>query len=129
MIAADTNIVVRLIADDNPHQRRVVEGRLGEGLFISHSVLMETEWVLRTVYRLDRGEIHQALLALLEWEDVHVPLTSFVFWALDRYAAGADWADMLHLISARTSSAFITFDRDLARDAGPNAPLAIELLR
>jgi len=129
MIAADTNVLVRLITDDDPDQRRLVESRLGEGLFVSHGVLMEAEWVLRSVYRMERDDIFRAFVALLAWDEVHVPMAPFVFWGLDRYGAGADLADMLHLISARGSSTFVTFDRDLPRDAGNGAPIAVELLK
>ena len=41
MIAADTNVIVRLIVSDDDAQREAAEARLPEGFFVSHCVLME----------------------------------------------------------------------------------------
>jgi len=129
VIAVDTNVIVRLIISDDQDQRRTAEGRMAEGFFVSHTVLMEVEWVLRSSYRLTRSAINGALNALLDLDEIHTPKLASVLWALDRHAAGADFADMLHLISARGSSAFLTFDQALVRGAGAEPPLAVELLR
>lgn len=53
MIAVDTNVIVRLLTNDDPHQTEKV-ARLMEGnsVFISKTVLLETEWVLRVAYNL-----------------------------------------------------------------------------
>jgi len=129
VIAVDTNVIVRLIISDDQDQRRTAEGRLPEGFFVSHTVLMEVEWVLRSAYRMTRDAINGALNALLELDEIHTPKFASVVWALDRHAAGADFADMLHLISARGSSAFVTFDQALVRAAGSDLSLPVELLR
>ena len=54
MIAADTNVIVRLLTDDEPRQtaqaRRLFET---ETIFLPKTVLLEAEWVLRRLYRLD----------------------------------------------------------------------------
>ena len=54
MIAADTNVLVRLVTDDEPRQtaqaRQLFET---ETIFLAKTVLLETEWVLRRLYRLD----------------------------------------------------------------------------
>jgi len=46
-------------------------------------------------------------------------------WALGRYAAGADLADMIH-IAASAELAWPTFDRRAAAGAGADAPISIE---
>lgn len=127
MIAVDTNVVVRLITADDKDQLAAIEARLPQGFFVSHGVLMETEWVLRSIYRMDREDVGRALHGIVTMEEIRVPNPSFVLWALDRHGEGADFADMLHLVAARGVDAFLTFDRDLARSAD-GAPVEIELL-
>lgn len=129
MSAVDTNVVVRLIVKDDSEQRAAARALLRDGIFVSHAVLMEAEWVLRSVYGFDRQTIGEALSDLLALAGVDTADTELLRWALDRYRAGADWADMLHLIDARGKGAFVTFDRDLARSAGPDAPTAVRLLK
>lgn len=127
MIAVDTNIVVRLLVKDDSEQRAKALALLESGIFISRSVLMETEWVLRSTYRLSRVTINDALADLLALDGVHASDAALLDWALDRHKAGADWADMLHLIDARPYEAFATFDRGLSRAAGAEAPVVIEV--
>ena len=127
--AVDTNIVIRVITADDPDQTPVASALFAEGVFISHTVLMETEWVLRSYYRWDRIAIGEAFNDLLDLEGVYVLDETGLSWALDRYRMGADWADMLHLLAARGTDSFHTFDRSVARDAGDEPPLPIEVVR
>ena len=128
MIAVDTNVIIRIITADDPLQTPVARALVARGVFISHSVLMETEWVLRSYYRWERGDIAETFDDLLNLEGVHVLHEDALFWALDRYRLGADWADMLHLIACRGTESFHTFDRSLVGDAGDAAPVPIEVL-
>jgi predicted nucleic-acid-binding protein len=128
MIAVDTNIVVRFLVADDPHQTKAARDCVAAGIFVAHGVLMESEWVMRTAYRLDRARIADLLGDFLELESVEVEDREALLWASDRYRLGADWADMLHLIASRAQPAFATFDRSLAGDAGKDAPMAIQLL-
>lgn len=50
MLAADTNVLVRLIARDDAAQVRSAEKSVSKGAWISHLVLAETIWVLDSVY-------------------------------------------------------------------------------
>jgi predicted nucleic-acid-binding protein len=127
--AVDTNVVVRLIVKDDSEQRAAARALLPDGIFVSRAVLMEVEWVLRSAYALDRQTIGEALSDLLALAGVDTADTELLRWALDRYRAGADWADMLHLIDARGHGALVTFDRHLAKSAGPDAPIAVRLLK
>ena len=58
MLAVDTNLIVRYLTGDHPAQsakaRAVIEG---EDVFISTTVLLETEWVLRSVYSFDAARV------------------------------------------------------------------------
>ncbi|MFL6843691.1 MAG: type II toxin-antitoxin system VapC family toxin [Allosphingosinicella sp.] len=129
MKAIDTNVVIRIVTSDDPVQTPVARALVADGVFVSHSVFLESEWVLRSFYRWKRTEIAEALDDLINLECVHVLHEKGLFWALDRYRRGADWADMLHLLAARGTESFQTFDGSVARDAGASGPIPIEILR
>jgi predicted nucleic acid-binding protein len=59
MIALDTNIIVRLLANDDVSQaRRAAEIIRNNEVFVTKTVLLETEWVLRHAYRIDRNTLN-----------------------------------------------------------------------
>ncbi|MDQ8756732.1 type II toxin-antitoxin system VapC family toxin [Sphingosinicella sp. LHD-64] len=128
MIAADTNVVLRLVLGDDPGQTVCAETLLARGIFVPHGVLMEAEWVLRSAYALEPEVIADALADLIDLASVHVDRPHDLAWALDRYRRGADWPDMLHLIASRGMDGFATFDRELPKRAGASPPVPIELL-
>ena len=87
-----------------------------ETVFISRTVLLETEWVLRARYKKSRTELHAFFCALLEVDDAVIETAEAVSDAIEWYAQGADFADALHL-AACGSAVMHTFDRDFCRDA------------
>ena len=129
MIAADTNIVLRLILGDDEAQVSAVRDLMArDSLFVPLTVLLETGWVLESRCRMDRESVADALVGLTLLEGIHVPRSEAVLRLLERYRAGADLADMIHLASAAKLEGFATFDRRLARDAGAASPIKIETL-
>jgi predicted nucleic-acid-binding protein len=53
MIAVDTNLLVRILTNDDPIQaRRTVKILKSDEIFIPKMVLLETEWVLRHAYEI-----------------------------------------------------------------------------
>jgi predicted nucleic-acid-binding protein len=124
----DTNVVVRLLLRDDPAQIEHVDALVSAGdLFVPFTVLIETEWVLRAVYELDRQTITMLLRSLAVIEGVSVPDRAGFLWACDRHAKGADFADMLHLLATEAPD-FLTFDRDFVRLAGRDAPCTVALI-
>ena len=129
MRGIDTNIVVRLLLRDDPQQVETVDTLVeAGGLSISWTVLIETEWVLRAVYGFDRATIAGLVKSLAMIDGLSVPEASGLIWACERYSAGADFTDMVHLL-ASDGTTFLTFDRDFARRAGRKAPRPVELMR
>ena len=128
MRAVDTNIVVRVIVADDAVQLARAAAIIAAGVVVPLTVLLETEWVLRSNYRFARTRIADALTGIFDIETIVIADEPLVRWAIERYRAGADFADMLHLIAARGAEAFVTFDRDLAKDAGAAAPVAVETI-
>jgi len=117
MIAFDTNMLVRALVLDNPAQVEVVRRLMAANtVFISRTVLLETEWVLRARYKKTKGQLHGFFVALLASENAQVEDADTVSHALDWYALGADFADALHL-SACDAAVMHTFDREFCKAA------------
>jgi predicted nucleic-acid-binding protein len=117
MIAFDTNLLVRLIVDDSPQQADTAEALLKTNrVFISRTVLLETEWVLRATYKKPRERINSFLQYLLQADNATIEDHEQVEQALSWYHLGADFADALHLAACGTATMH-TFDRGFCKVA------------
>jgi len=102
MLGVDTNVLVRFLVRDDEAQfekaRRLISREIGAGeeVFVSIPVLLETEWVLRSRYRMEKGEILESISELLGTSELRfedepsVEETLFV-WK----DSSADFADCL----------------------------------
>ena len=76
MLGIDTNVLIRfLIRDDEAQYEKASklirrEVMAGQRVFVSQLVLMETEWVLRSRYALQKAEIMCVFSGLLDATDV-----------------------------------------------------------
>ena len=114
MLAVDTNVIVRYLTRDDPAQFAKAEALIaGTDVYVSTTVLLETEWVLRDAYRYGRDRIVNALAALAGLPRVALENSALVAQALDWTARGMDFADALHLARAMHRQAFVSFDRRL----------------
>ena len=124
-IAIDTNVLVRMLVHDDETQcaavRRLVEQAeaSNEPLLVLLCALMETEWVLRSRYRLDKASIAGAFAQLLASSGLEFEHEATVEEALYVWAQhpSADFADCL--LCARSAhlgrSRFLTFDFGAAK--------------
>ena len=80
-------------------------------VFVLRTVLLEVEWVLRSVYDLPSKRIILALRALAGLPGVSVEDAGLVAKAFDWTEAGMDFADALHLAVAAECEGFLTFDK------------------
>jgi predicted nucleic-acid-binding protein len=128
-IAVDTNILVRLFARDDGEQWEIVQRLLSESSWmILPTVLMETEWVLRSKFRLSQNHISHLFHDLITANDVEIAQRDAVVAAVGAYASGMDFADALHLALLENGSTFVTFDIDLTKRAKQNfSNLVVEL--
>lgn len=126
--AVDTNIVARFVLGDDPAQTMLATQLLRTPCYISDSVLLETAWLLSSRFGLDRPALAATLRDLIELPTVSVGDLEGLRWAIDRFAAGADLADMIHIHMARGADAFVSFEKQLAQRAGPNSPVPVETL-
>jgi predicted nucleic-acid-binding protein len=124
----DTNVLARFILNDDPKQFSIADRLLDGDVMLTPTVLLETAWLLRSRYRMNRDEIGGALLAVVSMSSVAVTDEPLVRWAIDRMIEGGDFADMLHLVQSRDARLFATFDRGVAKAAGADTPIEIETL-
>lgn len=118
MIAVDTNVLVRFLVHDDARQAARAAALIrGDDIWISRTVLLETEWVLRSLYAFPPERVAQALRGLAGLQTVFLEGELKAAKALDWLEGGLDFADALHLASAEHAARFATFDHKLARQA------------
>jgi len=82
MRAIDTNVLVRLLARDDPKQVKAAENYIRGGAWISHLVLAEAMWVLEAVYNRNHNQLRSALKMLLQHKDLLIQEPNIVEQAL-----------------------------------------------
>ncbi len=118
MLAIDTNIVVRYLAADHLEQSRKAKALIdSKKVFVAVTVLLESEWVLRSVYGFSPNDVAKALAAFAGLPNVTVENANLAAKALDWARRGMDFADALHLAKAQGCEAFVSFDRRFAKAA------------
>lgn len=122
MRAVDTNVLVRLIARDDPMQVESAEKFVSKGAWVSHLVLAETSWVLDSVFELGSAQIATAVEMLLNHEQLTVQDADVVAAALQtfRKRPSVSFSDYLIVEIAHKHGHVPvgTFDRDLAKLEG-----------
>ncbi len=118
MLAVDTNVLVRFLVRDNAKQAaRAASLIRSQEIWVAKTVLLETEWVLRSLYAFSGKTVAEAMRKLAGLPTVFLEDEVAVARALDWSSAGLDFADALYLASAGNATQFATFDRKLARQA------------
>lgn len=122
MRAVDTNVLVRLLARDDEQQTAAAEAFVARGAWISHVVLVETLWVLESVYDVDARGRAKAVEMLLRHRDLSLQDPEVVERALAafRRRPSLGFSDCLVVESARKAGHVPvgTFDRELAKIDG-----------
>lgn len=134
MRALDTNVLARFFVNDpddaqGAKQRPKAVDAMNSRSFVSVTVLIEFEWVMRGFYDLNRTQIAAILMALAGIEHISIEDRGAVLTAIHAYEQGFDFADAMHVARSKQSTSFATFDRTLAKRAARHAlPLRVELL-
>lgn len=122
MRAVDTNVLVRLIARDDPKQVAAAEAFVEPGAWISHLVLVETIWVLSSVYDLDARRLGLAVELLLDHDTLSLQDPDVARAALADFRARpkTSFSDcLIHQVARKAGHRPLgTFDRELARLEG-----------
>jgi len=118
MLAIDTNIVVRYLTGDHPRQSARARERIdGEAVFVSVTVMLEVEWVLRSTYGYAPAQVVRALRAFAGLPTVTVEAGAMLAAALTLAEQGMDFADALHLTRSTHCKGFVSFDRRFLKAA------------
>lgn len=123
MRAVDTNAVVRLVTRDDKKQALAADEFVAKGAWVSHLVLAETTWVLRSaVYDLDHSQIATAVEMLLNHESLTIQDADVAAAALSDYRNEPQlgFSDCLLVAIARKAghTPLGTFDRALSKLEG-----------
>jgi len=123
MAAADTNVLLRLLLDDDDAQARAARAfqRTHAPLFVSHVVLAELAWVLVSAYGFSRDRLRAVVEMLVDTDGITLQEPNVVRAALAGFRSSlADFSDCLILAVAESAAAgpLATFDRKLGRLAG-----------
>jgi len=103
MLGLDTNVLVRFLVRDHEAQferaRRLIKREVGarKKVLISLLVLLETEWVLRSRYSLQKNQIMDAVSGLLDAAELDLEDEPTIEEALYHWKdSTADFADCLN---------------------------------
>jgi len=124
MKALDTNVLVRFLVKDDEHQSKIVYKAFRQAeidnntFFVPLLVVLETLWVLESVYSIARNDILDSinevlLMPILKFED-QATIQSFIFFARE---SKIDLSDILIACSAKLSGCKIvlTFDKKASK--------------
>jgi predicted nucleic-acid-binding protein len=118
MIAVDTNVLVRLLTGDDAKQAAAARSLFAAGpIWIAKTVLLETGWVLRSLYGFEESAVREAFAKLLGLENVHTEDEPAVAAALALTVHGIELADAMHLSSRPPGATFVSFDQSFVRRA------------
>jgi predicted nucleic-acid-binding protein len=124
MRSVDTNVLVRaLTGDDRVQSPAAIAFIRDHGpVWISHAVLLETVWVLESVYAQGRPQLVEALKRISDNVDLVLEEPAVVRAALATYQTRGklDFGDCLLLEIARKAGhlPLCTFDKALGKAAG-----------
>ena len=127
MIGIDTNILVRLVVNDDERQARAVERFIlhqamsRARCYVSNMALIETVWVLETVYGYDRAQVADAMEAILEVEQLEFDSPIDAKAAVDDFRRGpTEFVDcLIGRMNLFVGCEYtVTFDRKAAKLPG-----------
>lgn len=119
MIGVDTNILVRVVLEDDPKEALLAKSFLQKAvknkqLFVSSYTLLELAWVLKTKKR-SREEICSAILTLVDSPGIVIGQKAVVLRALEEYTKGkADFGDYFILSEGLSHNVprLVSFDKE-----------------
>lgn len=118
MIAVDTNVVVRLLTQDDEQQyNKSFKLFQEQDVFIPDTVVLETEWVLRFAYQFKPSNICKAFRNLFGLPNVQITNASLMAQVLQWHENNLDFADAFHLAQSQHCSAIYTFDDKFLKKA------------
>ncbi|MGQ0621614.1 MAG: type II toxin-antitoxin system VapC family toxin [Panacagrimonas sp.] len=125
--SVDANVLVRLATGDNAAEHRAVPVALAHRPWrVLSTVLLETEWVLRSLYAYSPEQFADFVDWLITHPRIMLADVPAARMAIAHHRAGLDFADALHL--AQADGPFLTLDKKLLKRAA-KLGLAAEAVR
>lgn len=127
MIGLDTNVIARIVLQDDPAQTHAALARLarakqaGESVVLSLPTLLELEWVMRSRAKLAKPQVLLVFRRLLEANDLQIDGEQVLEQALHAWEnSSADFAECLFLAHYQRMGcrAMLSFDAKAARVDG-----------
>ncbi len=123
MIALDTNAIIRMLVEDDKIQANSVKRAIrkaqknNEQILILTEVLIETVWVLESVYKCLKSEIIDYLEMLNSIPLFLIPENLPMRGIFAQYLKGADFADLVVVYQAKNKQArhILSFDKKLQK--------------
>ena len=120
MIGLDTNVLIRYLTRDDESQYRATMKllmRKSASFFVADLVLVETDWVLSSLYDWTRDEIADAFTRLLQIHNLQFEDEDRLRLSLAAVRRGADLSDELLIAMSRHQGCreFATFDSAVAK--------------
>ena len=119
MKALDTNVLVRLLVQDDKKQAEVVQALLSDAesnkqsFFVTLLVILELIWVLEAIYDVRREDILNSLNELLSMPVLTIEKQSMLrSFILSAHGTSFDLSDLLIAHSAKDESCEITYTFD-----------------
>lgn len=125
MIGLDTNVIVRYLVQDDPKQSKIASNYIektveqGKILWLSQITFCEVAWVLERSYELNRNEIAEVFVELLETPQLQIENSEVIWKALDDFRDGSStgFADCLigRMNEHNGCKTTATFDKQAAK--------------
>jgi predicted nucleic-acid-binding protein len=123
MISLDTNALVRMLIEDDEEQFLAVQKvvtlveKSSKTILLLSEVLMETIWVLESIYQCTRKDISDFLQRLITTPTFVYDDPEVIRRAVHQYRRGGDFADLIIVGKAKKKRAkkFFSFDRNLQK--------------
>ena len=126
MLAVDTNVLIRFLVNDDARQhKRAVALFRTHRIWLSRTVLLESEWVLRSAFGFEAHEVASAFTGLIGLPNVVCDEPAATSQAITALAAGMDFADAVHLQCAQNAACdegFASFDTRFIKRASRQWP-------
>lgn len=127
MISVDTNILVRLLTkDDQAQYTQSYNLFKSHDIFISDTVILETEWVLRYAYDYSCSDICRALRQVFGLKNVFLSNAQLLVKVIDWHESGLDFSDAYHLANSQHLDVLKTFDQQFIKRANKLSKCVVE---
>jgi predicted nucleic-acid-binding protein len=120
MAAIDTNVLVRLVTQDDPAQYEKAAAFVGkhQPVLVTQLSVLELVWVLMSRYGLSKAKVVRVVEVLLEMAELDLEQPAVLESALETWRGSkADFADcfILETVKSAAETPLATFDATLAK--------------